>query len=81
MRTNIIKIGNSKGLILSKTILEKYQIKNEVNVTLEDDYLIIEPIHNPRNGWDEQFALEKSKGKDELLIPDVFEDEEQLPWE
>ena len=42
MRTNIIKIGNSKGLILSKTILEKYQIKNEVNVTLEDDYLIIE---------------------------------------
>ncbi|MBT8229286.1 MAG: AbrB/MazE/SpoVT family DNA-binding domain-containing protein [Bacteroidia bacterium] len=81
MRTNIIKVGNSKGLILSKTILEKYQIKNEVNIRLQDEYIIIEPINKPRIGWDDQFAKAKSADENEQLIPDVFEDEELLSWE
>jgi len=76
-------------LFLSQIILYieciKYWEISEISafdrITLEDDYLIIEPIQKPRNGWDEKFAIEKSKGKDELLIPDVFDDEELLPWE
>ena len=35
METAIIKIGNSKGLRLSKTILEKYNIKDKVEMILE----------------------------------------------
>ena len=81
MKTNIIKVGNSKGLILSKTILEKYQIKNEVNIILQDEYLIIEPVNKPRVGWDEQFHEAQSPQGNEQFIPDVFEDDEQLPWE
>lgn len=82
MRVNIIKVGNSKGLILSKSILEKYQFKNQVNIRLEDQHLIIEPIDNPREGWDAQFAAEHSLEESELLIPDAFEDEKLLPsWE
>lgn len=78
MRTNIIKVGNSKGLILSKTILEKYQIGREVNILLQDDYLIIEPIRKVREGWDAQFK--EAKKEEEPLIPDVFEDEDLLEW-
>ncbi len=81
MRANIIKVGNSKGLILNKAILDKYQIKNEVNIKLQDDYLIIEPVKNPRIDWDNQFLKAKSDEDNEQLIPDVFEDEEHLPWE
>ena len=81
MRANIVKIGNSKGLILTKTILEKYQIKNEVNIQLEDDYLVIEPVNEPRIGWDEQFSKANSLEENELLIPDVLDDEEHLLWE
>ncbi len=81
MRANIIKVGNSKGLILSKVILEKYQIENEVNIRLEDEHLVIEPVNKARLGWDEQFARAKSNEDDELLIPDAFEDEELLPWD
>jgi len=80
MRSKVIKIGNSKGLILSKTILEKYEIGHEVNIKLQEDYLIIEPVSKPREGWDEQFKKAKSKEEKELLIPDVFEDEELLEW-
>lgn len=35
METAIIKIGNSKGLRLSKTILEKYNSKDKVELILE----------------------------------------------
>ena len=80
MRANIIKIGNSKGIILPITILKKYKITNEVNIKLADDYLIIEPVNKPRSGWNEQFSKANSKDDNELLIPDVFEDEEQLLW-
>ena len=37
METAIIQIGNSKGLRLSKTILEKYHIKDKVELILEKD--------------------------------------------
>ena len=35
MEVSIIKIGNSKGFRLSKTLLEKYNIKDKVELILE----------------------------------------------
>lgn len=81
MRTNIIKVGNSKGLILNKVILEKYGIKEEVNLKLEDDFLIIEPVKKPRDNWDNLFKEMRVQGDDELLIPDVFNGELDGSWE
>ena len=81
MRAHIIKVGNSKGLILTKTILEKYGIEEEVNLKLEDDFLIIEPVKNPRGNWDHLFKEMRAQGDDELLIPDVFRDESDASWE
>ena len=37
MITKIIQIGNSKGLRLSKTILEKYDIGDTVNMRMEEN--------------------------------------------
>lgn len=55
MQTKIIQIGNSKGLRLSKMILEKYDITDTVNLRLEENYIIIEPIIKPRNNWEKSF--------------------------
>ena len=41
MEASIIKIGNSKGLRLSKTILEKYNIKDKVELILEKGQIIL----------------------------------------
>ena len=46
MELSIVKIGNSKGLRLSKTILEKYDIKDTVEVTLEKDHIVLKPKQN-----------------------------------
>jgi len=76
MITDIIRIGNSKGLRLSKTLLEKYKIGDSVNLILEDDHIVIEPISQPRANWSEKFRSMNENGDDELLIPDVFDDED-----
>lgn len=80
MKARVIKIGNSKGLILNKNILDKYQIENEVNIRLEDDHLLIEPLNKPRAGWDKLFKAVKPANEEDNLMPDVFEDEELLEW-
>ena len=80
MQTNIIQIGNSKGLRISKTIMKKYDIQDKVEITLEKDHIIVKPTVNPREGWDDKFAEMARNGDDELLIPDVFVDEEFEEW-
>ncbi len=73
MEVSVIQIGNSKGFRLSKTIIEKYNIKDKVELILEKSFFIIKPIANPRKGWDKAFQEMNNNGDDQLLIDDVFE--------
>ena len=80
METPIIKIGNSKGLRLSKIILEKYNIKDKVQLILENDQIVLKPIDNPRENWEKEFKRMHMDRDDHLLIPDSFEDENLDEW-
>jgi len=76
MKASIIQIGNSKGLRLSKNILERYNIKDTVELILEKGRIILKPVEEPRKGWDKAFSLMHEKGDDKLLIDDIFVDED-----
>ncbi|NBC05985.1 MAG: AbrB/MazE/SpoVT family DNA-binding domain-containing protein [Bacteroidetes bacterium] len=76
MELSVIRIGNSKGIRLAKTILEKYGIQDKVELTLEEDCLILKPINEPRKGWEDAFKSMHANGDDTLLINDVFDDED-----
>lgn len=80
MELSIIKIGNSKGFRLSKTLIEKYNIKDKVELILEKGYLILKPISSPRKDWDIAFKKMNENGDDQLLFDDVFEDENLEEW-
>jgi antitoxin MazE len=80
MEVSVIPIGNSKGIRFSKTILEKYNIKESVEITFEKDCIVIKPAHTPRRGWDEAFSAMHENEDDQLLIPDVFADENNEEW-
>ena len=80
MEASIIKIGNSKGLRLSKTILEKYNIHDKVEIILDKGQIIIMPIATPRKNWDNQFRKMAENGDDQLLMDDVLEDESLDEW-
>jgi antitoxin MazE len=80
MEVSIIKIGNSKGIRFSKTILEKYNIRDKVSMILGKDHIIIKPFSEPRKGWKESFKEMNEKGDDKLLISDIFENENLEEW-
>lgn len=80
MEIAIIKIGNSKGLRLSKTILDKYHIKDKVELILEKGQIILKPIASPRKNWEKEFKRMKENGDDKLLMNDVFDDENFEEW-
>jgi len=76
MEVQIISIGNSKGIRLPKVILEKYNLDDKLELEMKDDCIVLKPLKTPRLGWDEAFKKMNAQKDDELLIPDVFEDEE-----
>ena len=80
MEIPIIKIGNSKGFRLSKTLLEKYNIKDKVELILKKDHIIIKPVSAPRKNWDSAFKKMHESGDDKLLFNDVFEEENLGEW-
>lgn len=80
MDISVIAIGNSKGIRLSKTILDKYNITDIVEVILEKDYIILKPKNSSRVGWEKSFKNMHERGDDKLLLPDVFNDENLEQW-
>jgi antitoxin MazE len=80
MELSIIQIGNSKGLRLSKSILERYQITDKVQLILEKGQIVLRPISEPRKGWDKAFKKMRDEGDDQILMNDVFDDEDFDEW-
>jgi len=80
MILSIIKIGNSKGIRLKKSILERYDIREKVELTFEKGRIIMKPVSEPRQGWEDSFKAMHDQKDDELLIPDVFEDDNDEEW-
>lgn len=80
MEVSIIQIGNSKGIRFSKTIIEKYNLRDKVDLILEKGQIIIKPLTRPRQGWEKSFKEMSERGDDRLLFNDVFDDENLEEW-
>jgi antitoxin MazE len=68
MRARIIKIGNSQGLRIPKPILEQTGIMDDVEIEVEKNKIIIRPVKNVREGWNDAFKLMGEKGDDEPIL-------------
>lgn len=75
MKIPVLQIGNSKYILLSKTLIEKYNISCPVEVILEKDYIILKPKNAPRKGWEVAFKKMHENKDDQLIMADFFEDE------
>jgi len=75
MDISVIPIGNSKGIRLPKTLMDKYKITDMVELILEKEYIIIKAKATPRQGWDKAFKTMHANRDDRPLLPDFFEDE------
>ncbi len=78
MHAVIRKKGNSKGIILPKSILRKCHIQRNVYIEVKNKHIIITAkpeIVTKRKGWAKAFKEMAQNGDDALVIPDVFNDE------
>lgn len=80
MEISVVKIGNSRGIRFSKTIIERYNIRDTVDLILEKGHIIIKPLSKPRNGWEKAFKDMHANGDDKLIMPDIFEEENLGEW-
>ncbi|WP_373518728.1 AbrB/MazE/SpoVT family DNA-binding domain-containing protein [Pricia sp.] len=82
MEVNIIKVGNSKGIIIPAQFMKLIGLKSKVNIQIENDKLVIAPAKDEaRKGWEEIILKEISEnGQSESLVPDFFEDENSEDW-
>lgn len=55
-------------------------MKDTVELIMEKGYLIIKPKESPRKDWEKAFKKMRDNQDDELLIDDVFIDEDLEEW-
>jgi len=84
MKTRIIKIGNSKGIRIPKSLLDQVGLSEEVELAVQRNRLVIRPAHRPRHDWEEQFRAMAKQGDDRLLDAEVIGltewDENEWEW-
>jgi antitoxin MazE len=82
VRSKVIRIGNSRGIRIPRTLLEQAGLTGEVEMFVEENKLIIRPVLAPRFGWEAQFSAMAEHGDDQLLdqTPPTRWDEDEWTW-
>ncbi|MBT3214015.1 MAG: AbrB/MazE/SpoVT family DNA-binding domain-containing protein [Deltaproteobacteria bacterium] len=88
MRTQLIAIGNSRGIRIPKSLLEISGLENEIEMEVQGRSLVLKAPDHPRSHWEEAFAkvasIEQSDIKKEEEEWGAFGnrfDEEEWKWE
>ena len=82
MKADLVRIGNSRGIRIPKPVIEQCRLGDTVELSVENDRLIVSAKRRPRQGWVEAFRA-AGAGRDELLLgsaaPNEF-DREEWQW-
>lgn len=84
MKSRIIKIGNSQGVRIPKSLLEQRGLSVEGEREVQDAQVVIRSAKQPRQGWEEAFCAMAKHQDDQLLDPDLTGqtrwDEDEWQW-
>lgn len=76
MRAKLIRIGNSRGIIIPTSLLAVCGLKDAVELQVEDGKITLEPPRQPRAGWFDGYRPEADEG----LLDDIPLDEDDAEW-
>lgn len=85
MKTKVIKIGNSRGIRIPKSLIHESGLNEEVELEIGDGQIIIKAISVSRKNWDTAFK-KMAKNKDDVLMEpqSIYEatnwDKEEWVW-
>jgi len=80
MKTNLIKIGNSKGVRINSNIIKECELGSEVELNVVDKKIIIEAVKESRANWNESFKEMHKNKEDALLISDDNAFDKDWEW-
>jgi len=67
MKTKLVKIGNSRGIRIPKSLIHESGLKNEVELEVSEGKIIIKSISKNRESWDTAFK-KMAKNQDDILL-------------
>lgn len=76
MRINLVKVGNSKGVIIPAAILASCGLKDAVDLQIKGKKLVIEALKQPRAGWFDHYQAEP----EEAVLDSIPADEGDEEW-
>ncbi|MCK6453642.1 MAG: AbrB/MazE/SpoVT family DNA-binding domain-containing protein [Alphaproteobacteria bacterium] len=83
MKAPLVRIGNSHGVRIPKTVIEQCGFKGQVEMTVRDRTVVISASRRAREGWDAAFKVMAEAGDDAALLPDAVGshwDESEWRW-
>jgi antitoxin MazE len=81
-KARIIRIGNSQGIRVPRTLLEQADLGEEVELLAQPGRLIVRATRRPRAGWARAAQMMRERNDDQLLdqpTPTRF-DAEDWTW-
>lgn len=80
-KTRIVKIGNSQGVRIPRIFWEAINLREEVELELQPDQIVIRSARQAREGWERTFQAMAEQDDDQLLdadsmVPSSWDDDE-----
>lgn len=82
MLTTIRRLGNSRGILIPKPLLEQAGLVDQAEILVEGNTLLVRrPKPAPRTGWAEASKEIAAAGDDALVLPEFAnEADSSLKW-
>mgnify|MGYP002626041829 CR=1 FL=1 len=67
MLVSVVPIGNSRGIRFPKLVLDKFLVKDKMNMEVTDKGILLTPVNDaPRSNWAEAFC-KMHENKEDVL--------------
>jgi antitoxin MazE len=81
VKTRIVRIGNSRGIRVPKTLLDQAQLPEDVELQAEPGRLIVRAARQPRAGWADAARIMRAREDDRLTLPPAGTAFDRDEWE
>lgn len=83
METKLVKIGNSYGIRLPKSLIQQYDLSDDIEIDPMEDGILIKSKKRARLGWKEQLESAVKNGyiPDEELLEGFNDEHMDNEWQ
>lgn len=83
METKLIKIGNSFGIRIPKSLIQQYELSSSIEIDPLENGILIKSKRKAREGWKEQLSMAIQSGHrpDEELLEGFGDEMSDKEWQ